>query len=302
MGRCGPAEGGALVADSASHRYADWAAVIEAKTPSACLTADPFWSMTGEANTERICTPTEIGRGRLGTAPAQLLRVAVDRHRRSSSRGDSSLATTISDRGTSSTHPRGVHRAYRSGPITAWLSYQQPTEQSSGGALPWLDRLESEGRFDDALAALARSSTSDWTILAAGDLRLVLRKSDSGVRLRSLFDARAGHEHLPPAPLPLFGITLRTRKQQQVTLEADRGWQQTAIHQSENAVSGDPLADCPRTRIVGNLQVIAQVRFRSCSKRCGAMAVDGGRSEGTMESVASALPAAWKWWRRARIP
>ena len=254
-----PAQGGALVADSSSHRYSDWAAVIEGQDAI---------GMFG-------CGPVLVhdGRGQYGT----YLHAAGDRSwqawngtRRSYSGWlwiGTDEAPQEAIRAWQQRFPlevpavltlEGVHQQIEA---ARYRVAQLPT--ADGAVERWrvamACRLETEGRFDDALAALQGAVPADWTILAAGDLRLALRKSNSGVCLRSLFDARAGHEHLPPAPLPLFGITLRdAQSQQQLTLEADRGWQQTAIHQSENG-SVEIHWQTPENPDVGNLQVIAQV-------------------------------------------
>ena len=66
--------------------------------------------------------------------------------------------------------------------------------------------------------------------LAAGDLAMVLQKTDGGVALTSLVDTAAKQELLAAKPLPLVELTLRNVKtKQEVRLAADDGWGQIDI-------------------------------------------------------------------------
>ncbi len=121
-------------------------------------------------------------------------------------------------------------------------------------------RLERGGRAEAALDALAGKLPDDWQVLEAGDLRLAVTRGASGIRLASLFDSRANHEHLGADPGPLFRITLRNAESQQLkTIDADQGWQQLDV----NTPNSDTLVlrwHDPVDSDVGALQVTAEAR------------------------------------------
>ena len=66
--------------------------------------------------------------------------------------------------------------------------------------------------------------------LTAGDLAMVLQKTDGGVALTSLVDTAAKQELLAAKPLPLVELTLRNVKtKEEVRLTADDGWGEVDI-------------------------------------------------------------------------
>jgi hypothetical protein len=81
---------------------------------------------------------------------------------------------------------------------------------------------EAAGRLEQAIEA------------EAGDLKLVLEKTEQGIRVLSLSDTRTGQELLAPHTLPLFSVTVRnTDTKELLTLTADSAWRQVETLQSE---------------------------------------------------------------------
>lgn len=77
------------------------------------------------------------------------------------------------------------------------------------------------------LASIAGAQPSRQVTIEAGDLRLVLEKTQQGVRVLSLTDAAKKEELLAGDPLPLFSATIRDTKTKELrTLTADAGWGQ----------------------------------------------------------------------------
>jgi hypothetical protein len=92
------------------------------------------------------------------------------------------------------------------------------------------EQLQRLGRRNEALAIVGGQRPASWTVVTAGDLGLILTRSDDGLRLLSLCDSAADHEFLLPSPLPLFALTLRdAQKKQDVRLAADAGWQEVEV-------------------------------------------------------------------------
>ena len=92
------------------------------------------------------------------------------------------------------------------------------------------EQLQRLGRLNEALAVAGGQRPPGWTVLTAGDLGLILSRSDDGVRLLSLCDSAADQEFLLPSPLPLFTLTLRdAEKKQELRLAADGGWNEVEV-------------------------------------------------------------------------
>ena len=71
------------------------------------------------------------------------------------------------------------------------------------------ERLECQGRFQESLGAVAGQMPERLHMLSAGDLGLLLERTDSGIRPLQLLDAASGVQLLAAQPLPLFSLTLR---------------------------------------------------------------------------------------------
>ncbi len=120
-------------------------------------------------------------------------------------------------------------------------------------------RLEANGDLRQAASALRGKVPANWTVLNAGDLRLAVQRSQSGIELASLFDTRANHEHLAPVSQSLFHITLRNADtKEQVTLDANRGWKTTFVRKANNNVARLRW-QLPTNTALGDLTVVAQV-------------------------------------------
>jgi hypothetical protein len=89
------------------------------------------------------------------------------------------------------------------------------------------------------VVTVASAQPAGRIIVEAGDLRLVLEKTQQGLRVPSLADS-TGHELLADDSLPLFSAAVRDAKiKEQLTITADSGWQQVNI--SDNGSGGRKL-------------------------------------------------------------
>jgi len=74
------------------------------------------------------------------------------------------------------------------------------------------------------------AASKQSTVIAAGDLRLTLRSSTSGIRLERLLDAKTGQDFFTANPLPLFSLTLcAVGSTNQTRLSAQEGWNEFSI-------------------------------------------------------------------------
>lgn len=97
-------------------------------------------------------------------------------------------------------------------------------------------QLEAAGRLDQAIGVAKGRLLPNWILAEAGDMKLVLEKTEQGIHVLSLFDARANQELLAPGSLPLFSVTLRDIDTKELlTLTADSAWRQVETLQSETA-------------------------------------------------------------------
>ena len=102
-------------------------------------------------------------------------------------------------------------------------------------------QLEVAGRLEQAIDVAQGRLLPNWILVEAGDLKLVLEKTDQGIRVLSLLDANNSQELLAAEALPLFSVTLRdTKTKELLTATSDSGWRQVETLQS-NAVEGRKL-------------------------------------------------------------
>jgi hypothetical protein len=97
------------------------------------------------------------------------------------------------------------------------------------------ERLECQGRFQESLGAVAGQMPERLHMLSAGDLGLLLERTDSGIRPLQLLDAASGVQLLAAQPLPLFSLTLRPGgAKDDVPVAADDGWRQAEIERLDD--------------------------------------------------------------------
>ena len=126
------------------------------------------------------------------------------------------------------------------------------------------EQLERQGRFADAFAIQDGRLPQDWTTVSSGDLRMTLENpreenNSGGLRLLSLYDARADHELLAGNPLPLFTMTIEhIATKQSLVLKADDGWgdiqiKEVAAGQTTQLRWQNPLVELPSAQTDANL-------------------------------------------------
>jgi hypothetical protein len=120
-------------------------------------------------------------------------------------------------------------------------------------------RLESQGRFAEALSVVEGNGPDNWTVLTSGALTMILERNEDGIQLLDLFDTETRQSLVTSRAEPLFSLTLHDpTSSEELTLTADAGW-------SEVSVSGRPSDGSirlswrrPEERRLGDFEVVAQ--------------------------------------------
>ncbi len=128
------------------------------------------------------------------------------------------------------------------------------------------EKLEAQGRFNEALQFAKGKIPNNWLIATAGDLGIAFERTADGIRLQSLFDLASvrskprsdsgvasvkdgtslrsvlnyerGGELLAEQTLPLFTITLRhLPAKREIQLHADSGWQKVEWRKIGDSIS-----------------------------------------------------------------
>lgn len=110
--------------------------------------------------------------------------------------------------------------------VTATLpEVRAAISRSSGWQRALAERLEEQGRFDEAAQFAKGKVPANWLLGKAGELGIALERTKEGIRLQSLFDLKAQVELLSVNPQPLFTVTLRhVPTKREILLSADKGW------------------------------------------------------------------------------
>ncbi len=110
-------------------------------------------------------------------------------------------------------------------------------EKASGWSRTLAERMEAQGRFDEAEKIAQGRLPPHWLSLRAGALLLALEPTKDGVRLQSLFDAKAKRELLAISPLPLVSLVLRhVPTKRETFVNTDEGWAKVTLQRSRNRV------------------------------------------------------------------
>ncbi|MGA2496964.1 MAG: DUF6259 domain-containing protein [Tepidisphaeraceae bacterium] len=147
-------------------------------------------------------------------------------------------------------------------------------------------QLEDQGRLEDAVHVADGQKLAGWTTLSAGDLGLILERTQRGIRVLNLFDSAKDLKLVPARPLPLFAVTLsRAGEEEKVTLTAEEGWTDTKIGIVPNAEGIVLRWQKPADSRLGDLRIVARVIAESKTESLRwILAVEN-------------LPAPWSVWR-----
>jgi len=97
-------------------------------------------------------------------------------------------------------------------------------------SIGWWSFVAGEVCAQPAVETAQGNSSPNRIVVEAGDLQMVLEKTQQGLHLLSLTDKAAGQELLAEQASPLFSMTLRDVKTKELrTVTADSGWQQVDI-------------------------------------------------------------------------
>ena len=132
-------------------------------------------------------------------------------------------------------------------------------------ALGWqlvLARLgEKHHRFREALELPPGQLPEGWSVVPAGDLRLVLERRSDGLALLDLADAASGSLLAGPDALPLFEVTLRNAtNREEIRLTADRDWSEVTMDKGPGENTFTLQWKNPRNAALGALVVKARLR------------------------------------------
>jgi len=134
--------------------------------------------------------------------------------------------------------------------------------------------------------SIVNTASADRTSVQAGDMKLVLEKTEQGMSMLSLFDNATGQEFLAPKGPPLFSIELRNAKtKEKVTLAADAGW--CRVDMSDTVVSGERIL---------TFQEPADGRLKDISVKIELLS-DAGESALTWDLQVTNDCEQWALWR-----
>jgi hypothetical protein len=146
-------------------------------------------------------------------------------------------------------------------------------------------RLESQGRLEEAVQAAGGKLPTGWTTLAAGELGAIFDTTGGGLRLVSLYDSTKGHDLLAASGVPLFEIVLHNRQNKDpLTLTADLGWQHVERAATSNAQQAEFCLQQPASKELTGLKVTVRATADAARHRLRWQIDVGGQ------------PAPWTLW------
>lgn len=167
-----------------------------------------------------------------------------------------------------------VQRASRDAPVPTQVTVSVTSvrakidaAQTNGGASAgWqvdaAEQLESQGRLREALDVVSGRVPAGWTVVSAGDLTMVLERTDDGIRLLNLCDSRNRQRLAGPQPLPLFSLALRhAETSEELRIDGDSGWKVTRVEPLSTAEGVGAVElrwERPADERLGELRVTAR--------------------------------------------
>jgi hypothetical protein len=128
--------------------------------------------------------------------------------------------------------------------------------------------LEKHGRLRDALELPAGQWPPDWTLIAAGDLRLILERSADGLAMLDLVDVTTGNSLLGTDRGRLFELTLRhAQNGEERRLSSVAGWVECSVQPGPEKNTFTLRWAKPHLAALGNLTVTARIRSDTAQHR-----------------------------------
>ena len=122
------------------------------------------------------------------------------------------------------------------------------------------EQLEVQGEFTAALKTLAGKRPEGWTVLTAGDLGLILQRTEGGLRISNLYDINTRRQFLHRRTLPFFELTFRhTGDKEMVSLPADAGWTKCGVRSVDGTLATEITWASPIDQRLGELRVVADL-------------------------------------------
>lgn len=137
---------------------------------------------------------------------------------------------------------------------------KKSARQQAGWELAVLRWLQNHGRIQEALEWTKGQVPAEWTVLPAGDLRMILQRVEHGWKLVNLADAGTGELLLTEESLPLFEVTLRhTGSGEEVRVVADEGWGEASLDWKPGMNSAVLRWAKPQLKVLGNVAIEAKI-------------------------------------------
>ena len=98
------------------------------------------------------------------------------------------------------------------------------------------EELEKRGKLKEAIAVLRGEMPTRWSLISAGELGVILERSDDGLEMLGLYDIVQGRLLASSQESPLFDITLQDTAHPESPLRhlhADQGWETVTMEQKE---------------------------------------------------------------------
>ncbi len=172
--------------------------------------------------------------------------------------------------------PASVRAIVSTEQVRAKIEAAAKEQTPSGWQILAAEKLESEGRLEQAVQAAAGRRPPGWISFHRGGLSVIFERTKEGIRLFDLVDTVSGQRLTAAKPSPFFSILLRNAEtKEEVRLAADSGWSKT-----EAASSADGLRwEAPLDKRLGDLRVVVRPILDSSPHGIGwKIAVEGQRS------------------------
>jgi hypothetical protein len=169
-------------------------------------------------------------------------------------------------------------------------SSEGAARREAGWQLAVARLLQKQGKIREALELPAGELPGGWSVISAGDLRLIIERRADGLALLDLVDAGLGASLLGADRGPVFEVTLRhANSGEERLLDSDRGWGEVTMER-EGGKAGFLLRWArPQSATLGPLVVTARVRADAAQHRLA----------WTLEAQGQAEP--WSLWK-VRFP
>jgi hypothetical protein len=255
-----PSQEGAFRVSDQSHRFTRWGAVIEGRNAIGMFEAGTVIAYDGIGFGRYLLAQADAAWQEWKTAQFEReawLRIASDDK---PAEALARLAASPPRRAQVAVSTERLER--RIDALRAQLEAAKgAARREAGWQLAVTRLLQKHGRLRDALELPVGQIPAGWTLVPAGDLRLVLERRTGGLTLLDLVDAGAGASLLGAGRGLVFELTLRhAQTGEELRLDSDRAWGEVTMEERAGKDGFSIRWAKPQSAALGALVVTAQLQ------------------------------------------